>query len=63
MYKMKKRILSLAISLVVAVTMIAGSTCMTFADDKVEAKVTVRSQMGGGYLNGLETVTVSSDLA
>lgn len=63
MYKMKKRILSLATSLVVAATMIAGSTCMTFADDKVEAKVTVRSQMDGGYLHGLETVTVSSDLA
>ena len=63
MYKMKKRILSLATSLVVAATMIAGSTCMTFAEDKVEAKVTVRAQMAGGYLHGLETVTVSSDLA
>ena len=65
MCRITKKVIALTTSLAVAATMMLGNTCITFADTdaRVEAKVTVRAQVGGGYLHGLETVTVSSDLA
>lgn len=61
---MKKRILALITSVTVAVTMLAGSTAVTFADEqKVDADVTVRIQMANAYVHDLKSVNVSSDLA